>query len=182
MSSRSRPFFAKLAEKYSDDPGSAWKMAARPGRGRTVPEFEKAAFSLPKGQISDLVKSSYDIYIIRVDDKQDAHMKTLKEVKADIEPILKQQKAQRAAENAANALVKQACVLDWTKPQLLKAWCCSHRLCGKRGGNLPGIRYFVYMEAIFTVCETPPPPPVAFPQGFAVYEAGRREAAIDSDL
>jgi len=44
--------FAQLAEKYSDDPGSA-KAGGELGwigRGRTVPEFEKAAYSLAKGQ------------------------------------------------------------------------------------------------------------------------------------
>ena len=43
--------FAKLAEKYSDDPGSAKSGGELGwiGRGRTVPEFEKAAFSLGQG-------------------------------------------------------------------------------------------------------------------------------------
>ena len=75
--------FEDLAKKYSEDPGSA-KEGGSLGlisKGQTVPEFEKAAFSLPKGQISDLVKSSYGFHIIRVDDKQEAHMKTLDEVK-----------------------------------------------------------------------------------------------------
>ena len=67
------------------------------GRGRTVPEFEKAAFSLPKGQISDLVQSSYGFHIIRVDDKQDAHVKSLDEVKAQIEPILQAAESERLA-------------------------------------------------------------------------------------
>ena len=59
------------------------------GRGRTVPEFEKTAFSLAKGSTSDLVQSSYGFHIIRVDDKQAAHVKTLDEVKDQIEETSK---------------------------------------------------------------------------------------------
>src|SRR6202167_96344 len=102
--------FEDLARKYSEDPGSAKDGGSLGwiGKGRTVPEFEKAAFSLPKGQISDLVKSSYGFHIIRVDDRQDAHMKTLDEVKGEIEPVLKQQKAQDIAQKQAEDLLQQA--------------------------------------------------------------------------
>src|SRR5579863_10703051 len=102
--------FETLAEKYSEDPGSAKQGGSLGwiGRGQTVPEFEKTAFSLPKGQMSDLVKSSYGFHIIRVDDKQEAHMKSLDEVKADIEPILKAQKAQQVAQKQAETLLKAA--------------------------------------------------------------------------
>ena len=99
-----------LAKKYSEDLGSG-KVGGSLGwlgKGQTVPEFEKTAFSLPKGQISDLVKSSYGFHIIRVDDKQAAHMKTLDEVKAEIEPILKHQKAQQVAQKQAEDLLKRA--------------------------------------------------------------------------
>jgi len=102
--------FESLAEKYSEDPGSAKQGGSLGwiGRGQTVPEFEKSAFSLPKGQMSDLVKSSYGFHIIRVDDKQDAHMKSLDEVKSEIEPQLKHQKAQQIAQRDAQNLLADA--------------------------------------------------------------------------
>jgi len=102
--------FADLAKKYSDDPGSAKNGGSLGfiGKGRTVPEFEKAAFSLPKGGTSDLVQSSYGFHIIHVDDKQDAHMKSVDEVNGQIEPVIKQQKASQAAQSAAAALVSLA--------------------------------------------------------------------------
>src|SRR5262249_43305604 len=74
--------FAELAKKNSDDnQGPEGGSAAKGGslgwiqRGQTVPEFEKAAFGLPKGQTSDLVKTEFGYHIIHVDDKQDAHVK-----------------------------------------------------------------------------------------------------------
>src|SRR5882757_2103356 len=98
--------FADLAKKYSEDPGSAKDGGSLGfiGRGRTVPEFEKAAFSLAKGATSDLVQSSYGFHIIRIDDKQTAHVKPLDEVKDQIEQSLKQQKAAQAATSQVNGL------------------------------------------------------------------------------
>ena len=101
--------FADLAKKYSEDT-SAKEGGALGwiGRGKTVPEFEKAAFSLPKGGTSDLVQSSFGFHIIHVDDKQEAHVKTLDEVKSQIEPLIKQQKAGEAAQRAADQLLADA--------------------------------------------------------------------------
>jgi len=102
--------FEDLAKKYSEDPGSGKQGGDLGwiGRGRTVPEFEKSAFSLAKGQLSDLVKSSYGFHIIRAEDKHEAHLKTIDEVKDQIEPLIKQQKAGRMMENGGNALLEQA--------------------------------------------------------------------------
>ena len=98
-----------LAKKYSDDPGSAKQGGELGwiGRGRTVPEFEKAAFSQAKGQPA-IVKSSYGFHIIRTEDKHEPHLKTLEEVKSEIEPLIRQQKVSRMMENAGNALLDQA--------------------------------------------------------------------------
>src|SRR6266850_3975492 len=79
--------FAKLAEEFSNDPGSK-KNGGDLGwlhRGQASPEFDKVAYSLPKGQTSGLIRSSFAFHIIRVEDKHDAHVKTLAEVKSEIE-------------------------------------------------------------------------------------------------
>ena len=102
--------FAELAKKYSEDPGSGKNGGSLGwiGKGRTVPEFEQTAFSLAKGATSGLVQSSYGFHIIRLDDKQAAHVKTLDEVKDQIEGSIRQQKAAQAAANQVNALLAQA--------------------------------------------------------------------------
>ena len=73
-------------------------------KGQTVPEFEQAAFNTPKGQTTGLIRTSYGFHIIRVEDKQTARVKPLDEVKAQIEPAIKQQKAAAAAQSLANSV------------------------------------------------------------------------------
>jgi peptidyl-prolyl cis-trans isomerase D len=165
--------FAKLAEKYSDDPGSAKSGGELGwiGRGRTVPEFEKAAFSLAKGQTSDLVKSSYGFHIIRVEDKHDAHLKTLAEVKSEVEEKVKQQKTARATEVAANALLSQARTDGFDKAAAAKGQTAVTTEFFGRTDNLPGLAANPqFMEAVFNEADKAPPDVVQVPQGYVVFQ------------
>jgi peptidyl-prolyl cis-trans isomerase D len=165
--------FAKLAEKYSEDPGSAKSGGELGwiGRGRTVPEFEKAAFSLAKGQTSDLVKSSYGFHIIRVEDKQDAHLKTLPDVKTEIEGKVKQQKVVRATEAAANAVLSQARADGLDKAATGKGLQAITTEFFSRGQNLPGLGASPQLtDAIFNESEKSPPDVVQIPQGYVVFQ------------
>jgi len=176
--------FEDLAKKYSEDPGSA-KQGGSLGmisKSQTVPEFEKAAFSLPKGQISDLVKSSYGFHIIRVDDKQEAHMKTLDEVKAEIEPLLKQQKAQILAQKDAEALMKQARGSSLDAAAAAKSVPVINSDFFGRKDMLPGLGPAnQVMDAVFNGTEKSPVDMAASSQGFVVYQLqGIKPAATPS--
>ncbi|MGA6988593.1 MAG: peptidyl-prolyl cis-trans isomerase [Terriglobales bacterium] len=165
--------FAKLAEKYSDDPGSAKSGGELGwiGRGRTVPEFEKAAFSLGKGQTSDLVKSSYGFHIIRVEDKQDAHLKTLAEVKGEIAEKVKQQKTAHATEVAANTLLSQARTDGLDKAAAAKGQPAITTEFFGRTDSLPGLAANPqFMDAVFNGTEKAPPDVVQIPQGYVVFQ------------
>jgi len=62
--------FAKLAQENSDDPGSKNKGGEYDffGRGKMVPEFEQAAFSLNPGEISSPIKTQFGYHIIKVEE------------------------------------------------------------------------------------------------------------------
>jgi peptidyl-prolyl cis-trans isomerase D len=100
--------FAKLATEYSEDDSSKVKGGDLDffGKGRMVPEFDKAAFSMKPGEISDLVKSQFGYHIIKVTDKKAATTKPLDEVRAQIEDQIKWDRAQTEAQRIADEVAK----------------------------------------------------------------------------
>jgi peptidyl-prolyl cis-trans isomerase D len=165
--------FADLAKKYSEDTASA-KDGGSLGwieRGRTVPEFEKVAFSLPKGATSDLVESSYGFHIIQVEDKQDAHVKTLDEVKAQIEPVLKHEKATQAADAKATTLLNQARTVGLDQAAAKQGVEVVTTDYVSRTDSLPGIGNSTqFMDAAFTEPENSPPDELQLPEGYAIFD------------
>ena len=69
--------FADLALRFSNDPGSGSQGGdlGWAARGRYVPEFDEAAFSLEVGEISAPVKTSFGYHIIEVLERDDERPK-----------------------------------------------------------------------------------------------------------
>lgn len=86
--------FAALAREYSDGPS-----AARGGdlgwfsRGSMVKPFEKAAFELDPGAVSEPVRTRFGLHLIKVEDHRRAGTKPLKEVRDKIREKLASERA-----------------------------------------------------------------------------------------
>jgi peptidyl-prolyl cis-trans isomerase D len=164
--------FEELAKKYSEDPsGKNGGLVGWVKRGGfPVADVEKAAFSLPKGGTSDVINAGYAFVILHVDDKQDAHAKTLAEVRGDIEPILKQQKASVAAQAQADRLVTQARADGLDKAAAAKGLQVVNTDFISRTDALPGIGASQpFTEAVFGAAAKAPADEVQLPQGYAIY-------------
>ena len=86
--------FAKLAKKYSKDPGSAsngGKLTI--SKGQTVPAFDKTAFSLKTGELSPPIHTQYGYHIIQaLSAVKAAQTTSLSKVQASIKQQLEQQR------------------------------------------------------------------------------------------
>jgi peptidyl-prolyl cis-trans isomerase D len=167
--------FEELAKKYSEDSGSANAGGSLGwlGRGQLPTEVEKATFtSMTKGQISDVIRTSDGFHIVRLDDKHEAGLKPLDEVKTQIEPILKRQKAQQVAQNQAEKLMKDA-----RSSQGLEAAASAMKIpvitsdFFARKDVLPGLGPATqFMDAVFTAADKAPPDIASSSQGPVVFQ------------
>ena len=165
--------FAELAKKNSDDPGSAPNGGLLPPitRGRTVPEFEQAAFSTPVGQMTGVIRTSYGFHIIKVEGKQSARLKPLDEVRAQIEPALKQQKAAAATQKLADTVQSLARTSNLEKAAADKGLTVTTTDMLEKGGPLPGAGIAPDLtNAIFEMKKNDPPATATIPAGYAVYQ------------
>jgi peptidyl-prolyl cis-trans isomerase D len=86
--------FAELARRYSEDTtAEQGGDLGFFGPGEMVPEFERAAFSLPIGATSGLVRSPYGFHIIKVTERQDPIVRPLDMVREEIRQALVREKA-----------------------------------------------------------------------------------------
>jgi peptidyl-prolyl cis-trans isomerase D len=165
--------FADLAKKYSEDPSSkdggslGWMEASR----FPSPEVQASAQSLAKGGTSDVINAGYAFVVLHVDDKQAAHLKTLAEVKDQIEPLIRQQETAQAADAEAHALLSQARSNGLEKAASAKGLQVVTTDFVSQTDSLPGIgNSSQFMQALFAEAEKSPIDQVQLPQGYAVFQ------------
>ena len=114
--------FAEMAKKYSDDPGSKDKGGEYDGvvHGQMVPEFDKAAFSLKVGEISDPVKTTYGYHILQVLAHEQPQLKPFDEVKAQLAVEYKKQRINDLTQQMSDK-VQAALTKDPTHPDKVAA-------------------------------------------------------------
>lgn len=105
--------FAELAKAHSDDPGSA----ANGGdlgffsKGQMVAPFEKAAFALKPGQLSDLVETKFGYHMIKVTDRKDASVIAFEQAKGDIINKLTRKKQSELTKEYIESLKAEADII-----------------------------------------------------------------------
>jgi peptidyl-prolyl cis-trans isomerase C len=102
--------FAKLAVESSEDSSSAPKGGeiGTISPGGSVDAFEKAAFALKAGELSDVVESPYGFHIIRVDERKAPRLATFDEAKGYIEKKLQGEFQEKKAQEFLEKLAKDS--------------------------------------------------------------------------
>jgi peptidyl-prolyl cis-trans isomerase D len=103
--------------------------------------------------------------------KRGGFLKTFGEVKDQIQPVLKQQKAQQAADSSSNALLSQARTGGLDKAAAAKGMQVVATDFFSRTDALPGIGNSPqFATAVFSAAEKSPPDQVQVSQGFVIFE------------
>lgn len=161
--------FATCAKENSDCPSKA--NGGDLGlfeKGKMVPEFEKAAFSLKKGELSQVVETPFGYHLIKVTDRKEEEKSSLKKASGQIGDYLMQQKKGKAAQEYI-AKLRASAKIDYPSAEFQPA--PSHT--ASAAGSAPAPQ-----AAPRTVKLAPPEGQSAQPDAKAGSPAGVREAPV----
>ena len=99
--------FIDMIKKESDDSQNDGHLGTF-GKGRMVPPFEKAAFALKVGEISEPVKSQFGWHLIELHDRKEPEVTSFEEVKEKIIEYLGERRKDRVFDQFLDKLKKQA--------------------------------------------------------------------------
>src|SRR5262249_42922525 len=102
--------FADKAKELSIDKTSGAKGGdlGKFGQGRMVPEFERAAFALKPGEMSEPIKSQYGWHIILVNEREEGDRKPFDQGKEQIKTTLRNKQLQDNIQAKFDGLKKTA--------------------------------------------------------------------------
>jgi peptidyl-prolyl cis-trans isomerase SurA len=103
--------FAAMAKQFSDGPSAS--QGGDLGyfrRGVMVPEFERVAFELPVGAVSDPVRTQFGFHVIKVEDRRKAQPPPFDTVKEQLRAKLTREQVDRLTADYLNGLRKEATV------------------------------------------------------------------------
>jgi peptidyl-prolyl cis-trans isomerase D len=95
--------FAALAKKHSQDEATAGAGGDLGffGRGVMVAPFEKAAFAMQPGEVSEVVETQFGFHIIKLEEKKPERVQPLDEVREEIVRELQQELAEKEVRAAS---------------------------------------------------------------------------------
>ena len=101
--------FSALAREFSEDPGSKDNGGLYEDftRGDMIKPFEDAAFSVPIGQISDIVETQYGYHILKVIERK-KNDRVLEEMRAELEAQIRKPEERNAIPSHIEELKKKA--------------------------------------------------------------------------
>ncbi len=103
--------FIDMIKKESDDSQNDGHLGTF-GKGRMVPPFEKAAFSLKAGEVSEPVKSQFGWHLIELHDRKEPEVTPFEEVKEKIVEYLGERRKDRVFDQFLDKLKKQADITE----------------------------------------------------------------------
>jgi peptidyl-prolyl cis-trans isomerase SurA len=108
---RSGADFSELAKEYSEDvSASSGGEVGWLTKGHLVPEFERAAFGLKAGELSDIVESRYGFHIIKVEKVRLGKAEPMDNVKEKIKQVLSLKARQEKYKEWINGLKKDSMI------------------------------------------------------------------------